>query len=374
MSTFNFQPLEMAKRKSLPYGYNSLAFPEDLYNNDRHGGNFMVFYINEQKEIPGVSSRQVKRITDRKTGVTENREVTANNTNLNTRRINRTTVTTKSIAMYIPDSMKINNKVAWENVDLGAIVGIIGQSGMTNGSVYDVASRLKDAYLNPEQLVRSGIQAAPAVIGAIGQLIGNSGISSATQGLGAALQGQAENLVNAYNSAKGVAFNPFKEVLFKGVDFREFSFTYKLYPRTRKESEDINTIVELFRYHMHPEEKIDQAGRFFILPSDFDIEFYTMVENKDKVDLLNPAAGFENLQVDMDSLYTVKENKYLMSMSTCILTGVDINYTPSNVFVTHDNGSPLGVELTLNFRETEIMTKNRIRELSEKKFKIKDVG
>jgi hypothetical protein len=360
-------------RKRLPYKVASYVFPNDLLTSDKHGGNFMLFHINEQISIPNVSER-AKKVRD-KDGNFVSRTPTANNTKAKTAKLNRTTVTTDSIALYIPNGIKMVSSMGYEHTaELGFIVSAIAKSIQGNDNLGDIASsitdRVKNAYFTQEQLYRSGIHALPGIFSAIGSLTGNAGIRSGALNTSNAIGGQTDALINAYNLSRGEAFNPFKEVLFKGVEFREFSFTFQMYPRSKDESDSINEIVELFRYHMHPEENTAQEGRFFIYPSDFDIEFYTLFDNEESNDVVDPEFGL----LAMDSAKSIKENKYLMSLSTCVLTSMDVNYTPSNVFVTHNDGSPMGVEMTLRFRETEIMTKRRIQELNDSKFKQVETG
>ena len=84
---------------------------------------------------------------------------------------------------------------------------------------------------------------------------------------------------------------------------------------------------------MHP----DLDGAFlYKFPDEFDIEFYTLDKNGKAV-----------------------QNKYLPFFSTCILTNMTVNYSGKE-FVTHKDGSPVEYELTLNFKETQILNKTVI--------------
>ena len=52
-------------------------------------------------------------------------------------------------------------------------------------------------------------------------------------------------------------------------------------------------------------------------------------------------------------------NTHLHKISTSVLTGVDINYGGDRVQFFNDD-QPVQTELTLNFRELEIITKERV--------------
>ena len=47
---------------------------------------------------------------------------------------------------------------------------------------------------------------------------------------------------------------------------------------------------------------------------------------------------------------------------------MEVDYNGKGEFLTHSEGQPQAVSLTLSLQETEIMTKNRIKELFEAKY------
>lgn len=135
-----------------------------------------------------------------------------------------------------------------------------------------------------------------------------------------------------YSAMSRVAANPRKEQVFKGVDFRRFTFEYQFAPRDEAEAENAMNIIYLFKYHMHPEFKNGSANFIYVYPSEFDIEYYI--------------GG--------------SENPYLHKHSSCVLTEMNINYSPNGIFNTFPNGMPTIINMTLNFVELEMLTKERI--------------
>jgi hypothetical protein len=126
--------------------------------------------------------------------------------------------------------------------------------------------------------------------------------------------------------------NPFREVFFEGIDYRKFNFRYKFMPRTRKESEAVLKIITTFKQHMHPE--VASNGYFYVYPSEFEIS-YCYGRNQ--------------------------YNKYFNKIGQCALTDMSVEYGGEQ-FSTFNNGSPTEINLTLSFRELELVTKNSILE------------
>jgi hypothetical protein len=133
------------------------------------------------------------------------------------------------------------------------------------------------------------------------------------------------------SAASRTAGNPRKEQIFKGVDYRRFTFDYQFYPKSAEEAKAALNIIWLFKYHMHPEYK--DANNFdYVYPSEFDIEYF-----------INGSP-----------------NENLNKISSCVLTEMNVNYSPNGVFSTFPDGTPTQINMTLNFVELETLTKERI--------------
>jgi hypothetical protein len=141
-----------------------------------------------------------------------------------------------------------------------------------------------------------------------------------------------------------VVKNPMLEVMYKGVSLRKFNFSFSLWPRSEQEAIEVQKIIELLRYHQAPEIKQNTGGFFLIPPSEFDISF----------------------------MYNGKVNPNMDAISTCVLTNVSVDYTPKgfHAFESIDSidnpelgktGMPVGINLSLSFMETQIITKEYYR-------------
>ena len=138
---------------------------------------------------------------------------------------------------------------------------------------------------------------------------------------------------SALSALTGLAPNPMKEQVFKGVDFRTFTMEYQFAPRNKTESDNVNNIIRAFKYHMHPEYK-DSNNFLFLYPSEFDIEYYH--------------GGEENLNIHRHT--------------SCVLTEMNVNYTPNGNFSTFAEGRPTQINVSLTFKELTILTKELIQE------------
>ena len=135
----------------------------------------------------------------------------------------------------------------------------------------------------------------------------------------------------AMSAMSGLAPNPMKEQIFKGIDFRTFSVDYSFSPRNAAESRGVLNIIAAFKYHMHPEYK-DANNFLFLYPSEFDIVYYHN--------------GAENMNIHRHT--------------SCVLTEMQVNYTPNGNFTTFAGGMPTQINITMSFKELTILTKELI--------------
>ena len=55
------------------------------------------------------------------------------------------------------------------------------------------------------------------------------------------------------------------------------------------------------------------------------------------------------------------ENNFYSKIATCVLKGVDVDYTPGGVKSFRD-GAPTQITMNLSFQETELLTKQKINQ------------
>ena len=215
--------------------------------------------------------------------------------------IERTQRLSDAITIAVQSSPTVKYGVTWETGELGTVLG--QSAGGT--STTDASSNAMNIASDMARRVAEVAASAP------------------TQ-----LAGSAQMQTFIESSTKKV-INPQKEQLFKGVDFRTFTFNYKFMPKSVAEKENVQRIINTFKYHMHPE--LSPSGIYYIYPSEFDIQYY----------------------------YRGKENENINKISSCALTSMSVDYGGPE-FSTFSDGSPTIYNLTLTFVELETMTKERI--------------
>src|SRR6056300_895654 len=204
----------------------------------------------------------------------------------------------KTIALYMPQTIAFTSTINYGDLELGSIMG----------SVKLVIDAIKkgdfSAALDSANLQRF----IPTETG----------------------RGIAQRTTNTTPAA-------YKDVLFEGIDYRTFNFTFKFTPRNASESELVKEICETFKYHALPQStsNIRTSIAEYNLPEEFVMRFY----------------------------YKDKPNKFIDVVGLCALQSVQVTYG-GDKFSTHKDGSPVTTELVLTFRELELIEKNRFKDLT----------
>ena len=150
--------------------------------------------------------------------------------------------------------------------------------------------------------------------------------------------GGGEGLQQSFDKIFGQTLNPYIEVAFQSSGMRTFDYTFKFAPQSKAETDEVKAIIQLFRFHMLPEMK-GTSHRYLTLPSTFDIHY--MWQSGSDI---------------------AKENSFYNKIATCVLTSVDVNYTPNDEVQSFGDGAPTQISMALSFKETEMMTKQHINE------------
>lgn len=209
-----------------------------------------------------------------------------------------------AIALHIPNQLSIKYGTMWGEEDTAAVQAMYQVGGGA------VANALADGASNKKAAGAGGAAAREAAAAVALNKIPNKG---------------------AVSAALGIAANPKKEQVFQGVDFRKFTFDYQFYPRDEFEAENILNIIHQFKLHMHPEYK-SELNFVWIYPSEFDIIYYTN--------------GGENLNIHRHT--------------SCVLESMSVNYTPNGNFSVFPNGMPTQINISLDFRELQLASKETI--------------
>lgn len=206
------------------------------------------------------------------------------------------------IVLHIQDKPTTNYSVNYQDKEIGTLGGLL--AGGTSAT--DMTESLGD----------------------IAKDIGKGGITALVSSVSSAFGGPGGQLLELGTKQKT---NSFREQFFESVDYRTFNFKHTMMARSPQEADNIRNIIKLFKFHMHPE--LSKGGLFYVYPSEFEIKYY----------------------------YRDGENNYFDKISSCVLEDMGVEYG-GDIFSTFADGKPVEVNLTLKFKELELLTKERILE------------
>jgi len=212
-----------------------------------------------------------------------------------------------SIMIYAPHTRTENLKLNWSQEKMGLTGAALEEAGglMTSALQNFTSSNTLDALKSSRHRMA---QQALSLIG--GGMTGN------------------ENLTKVTGKALGVAINPHLAMFFDNVDFRTFTFDFRMAPRNSAEAKQIREIVNLFKYAAAPALVNGRSGVYFAYPNVFDITFFNDAQTH--------------------------------KIARSALTGVSVNHTASGVNSTFYDDYPVETSINLTFTELEIMTKEKI--------------
>jgi hypothetical protein len=353
--TFNGKDLTDLNRNRIDtgkYQVSGLSYPSDLLSNKAYGGNYAMFFVNiaVDPKLAVDSSLKTDFVEDFDQTTRRRGSIVANNLSFNEVLGAATAVGAlkagglallggSGAAFKSALAVGAANAVGYTAVGTQAASGTRAQKRLKTAIALHIPNQLLVRYgvsygeedtvdFNIATDIMKALQSDNKFSNTVD--VGKESLANvALRGLGAQS--------GAASAATGLAANPKKEQVFKGVDFRTFTFEYQFFPRDRDEADNVKNIIDQFKYHMHPEFK--GAGELlFIYPSEFDIVYYT----------------------------NGSENKNIHKHTSCVLTEMSVNYTPNGVFNTFfesktGGGMPTQINVNLTFRELQILNKELVK-------------
>ena len=329
-----------------PYDGEMVTYPEDLGSEDQ--GHMILFNINEQTQA-NINFGGGKRVRSYGEGVDPGLQKALDrkspNHHYNQLR-GKSTLSLKtaptrrlasSIAMYMPAQVGVNTSAKYGEVEIGALA-VAAQTFLSNKNVPNVFDD-------------------PAGFGASMLEIGNEAIKTARDSNAAdffqekMVRGMLESVpglsgIGAVRDAEqGFIRNNRMELMFEGIGRRSFSFTFKCMPKSENEAKAVDKIVNMFRFYMSPEFKGDPAqSRQMVIPATFDISYL---------------------------FQTGTPNFFLNRISTSYLESCNVTYGGERVQFfrptektingkTFPGAPPVETQIELQFREIELITRDRI--------------
>ena len=227
----------------------------------------------------------------------------------------------ESIAIYLPPNVEDNTTAGYNDMRTG-LAGFLAARGVSANTSADDAEKI-----------------AKEFVGAATGILSSAAMRAVSEVAEIALG--AEGTTQLANKAFGVADNPYMEVLFDAMALRTFTYNFKFAPKNEDETAEVQKIISVFRFHMAPELRGGQS-RFLGLPSQFDIHY-----------MYQPMGDSQSSNASV--------NQYYNKIATCVLTNCTVNYTPDGVKSFAD-GAPTQMTMSLTFKETEMITKEKVAE------------
>ena len=212
-----------------------------------------------------------------------------------------------SVTLPVPTAVSDSNSASWgeDKMDAGKIAASdIAMKAIGGEGAVDAAKSAIDTATGSSDEVKDALKQY-----FVGQATGVKGILARTE---------------------GKIINPNMELIFNSPQLRDFSFTWKMSPRSEAESIVIKKIIRMFKQSMAP--KKTEAELFLRAPNTYKLQFIHAA--------------------------TRKEHDFLPLIKECAMTGFNVNYTPDGNYATYRNSAMVAVELSFTFKELEPIFNN----------------
>ena len=278
------------------YAFGTVAYPLELKSGGgSSNGHYMIFYI----QVPVEEGQDSANPVDQSQAIAKD---IGKIKSMPIRKLNQAVKTRaqfkriqSAITLYMPPEIKAEYKMEYSDESIGSL-----------------ARTTLDGF-NFDGAFTAGVRA------------GIKGLDMGAPGLAAVRQAQS-----------GIAVNNRVELTFQKVENRTFSYTFNFKPKNREEADEIQRIIYLFKYHMHPTVIGGVSSPVFRVPSQFSLHY----------------------------MYRTDENKYLNTIGETILESMDVTYGDGTSFKTYrgndDGAPPETINMSLSFKEMDIHDKSTI--------------
>lgn len=249
------------------------------------------------------------------------------------RGLNRVSSTTLSqeqlgssaILLPLPKEIKDSYSINISNFEQGVFGDAISQGGnfIANDGSIDQNAILENIGLPS---TRTFVATAGGVVGGLASRFLSSR-TAAGGGIVGALAGGASNIATSLEAGAGMTVNPKQALHFKGMEMKTHNFSWTMAPTS---ADDSSTIV-----------KITNEVKRNALPS------YTNIGPLKR--------AFLNYPSTVDVYFFGIDQEYFMFFKTCMISGVDINYSPQGMAVMR-GGKPAMVNMSMTLKEMDIHT------------------
>ena len=212
-----------------------------------------------------------------------------------------------SIQLYMPQGVAMPGTTSWSHESFG----FLGASAV-------------DVIRGEADFKQAASQAADKAMSTAGYGLG----SAALQMVGG--KPNADLLMGAIGKKLP---NPYMQMIFRGVDFRSFAFTFKFVPFSESDCNTIHEIIKALRKNSLPDGGDAGADAAFL--------------------------GYPN-ECEIQYRWKGSENPWIHKFKRAVCTGVDVDYTGQGMFAVMRNGFPANINVTTKWTEVEIVLRRDV--------------
>ena len=255
-----------------------------------------------------------------------------------------------NISLYMPDNLTTSHNAQYSEVSFTDAIGPLGALANAFSDIKD-KGKMSD-FMN--YFPTSG-----------------AGKSLIANAVGGAFGANPTDLTSIAKNALGVYTNPQIQLIYRGIGLREFTLEFVFTPKSPQEAKTTKDIIDTFTFYSVPglgSASIQgQPGQYLTPPQLFKIKFVFLGGNGLSSTIGNVfSSALSNLGLgslitsNPTSTITNGQAAKVMSIQECVLESVNVDYAP-NGWSAFNDGYPVQTKLSLQFKETQILTKDKIQ-------------
>ena len=222
-----------------------------------------------------------------------------------------------TIFLPIPESITDSNGVTWGEDSLNGLAATALGIGLKTITAESGAEAAKALTSGTKEAVGSLLSDDMTI-----QAINSNFAAMAVNALGG-----KTNATGILARQTGAILNPNMELLFGGVQLRQFSFSFDFAPRDENESIVIKKIIRAFKKSLNAKNSStgenNSSGLFIKSPDVFQLTYKTGAKN----------------------------HQFLHKFKPMALLNIGVNYTGAGTYATYDNTAPVHTKIDLTFQE-----------------------
>lgn len=241
---------------------------------------------------------------------------------------------TGTISLPLPTNMPEAYSIGYNNPALGNIINEIKEIFITGGGLENISNIAKDAYeayqAGSLQRFTQSLEANGGQLGnTLRSRLGNAAGSGSALDIARAFQAfvppsfQDTAVASAVAQQLGSIPNPHMTTVFAGLGPRTGELRWKLSPRSKHESRQLNDMIKFIRKRIHPE--VTANGLSLLFPDEVYIDFFP--------------------------------SEYLIPYKKAVITNLVVNNTPAGRPVFYEGGAPVEIDIIMTVQEVTPRTR-----------------